>query len=81
METYTKAGNDGLSKEFYKVFWDDAKTPLLASINEAFIKEELSTSQKTYYLNICGLINISKLEVIVYTFLIFQIMVSILSVT
>ena len=81
MESYTKAGNDGLSKEFYKVSWDDAKTPLLASINEAFIKEELSTSQKTYYLNICGLINISKLEVMVYTFLIFQIMVSILSVT
>ena len=34
-----------------------------------------------YYLNICGLINISKLKIIVYIFLIFQIMVSILSVT
>ena len=33
-------------KEFYEVFWDDVKIPLLASINDAFIKEELSTSQK-----------------------------------
>ena len=28
------------------VFWDDVKIPLLASTNDAFIKEELSTSQK-----------------------------------
>ena len=34
-----------LSKEFYEVFWDDIKILLLASINDAFIKEELSTSQ------------------------------------
>ena len=33
-------------KEFYEVFWDDVKIPLLASVNDAFIKEELSTSQK-----------------------------------
>ena len=32
--------NDGLSKEFYEVFWDEA------SINDAFIKEGLSTFQK-----------------------------------
>ena len=30
----------------YEVFQDDVKIPLLASINDAFIKEELSTSQK-----------------------------------
>ena len=36
---------------------------------------------RLYYLNIYGLINISKLKIIVYIFLIFQIMVSILSVT
>ena len=40
MENDKKPGNDGLSKEFYKVFWDDVKRPLLASINDAFIKEE-----------------------------------------
>ena len=38
--------NDGLSKEFYEVLWDDVKVPLMASINDAFIKEGLSTSQK-----------------------------------
>ena len=32
-------GNDGLSREFYKGFWDDVKTPLLTSINDVFIKE------------------------------------------
>ena len=39
-------GKDGLSKEFYEVFRDDVDIPLLASINDAFMKEELSTSQK-----------------------------------
>ena len=46
MENDKTPGNDGLSKEFYEVFWDDVKIPLLALINDAFIKEELSTSQK-----------------------------------
>ena len=46
MENNKTPGNDGLSKEFYEVFWNDVKIPLLASINDAFIKEELSTSQK-----------------------------------
>ena len=39
-------GNNELSKEFHEFFWDDVKIPLLASINDAFIKEELSKSQK-----------------------------------
>ena len=39
-------GNDGLSREFYEVFQNNVKILLLASINDAFIKEELSTSQK-----------------------------------
>ena len=29
-------GNDGLTKEFYETFWDDFKTPLMESINQAF---------------------------------------------
>ena len=45
MKNNKTPGNDGLSKEFYEVFWNDVKIPLLASINDAFIKEELSTSQ------------------------------------
>ena len=39
-------GNDGLTKEFYEVFWDDLKTPLLSSFKSAFVKGELSISQK-----------------------------------
>ena len=46
MENNKTPGNDGLSKEFYEVFWNDVKIPLLASIDDVFMKEELSTSQK-----------------------------------
>ena len=46
MENNKTPGNDWLSKEFYEVFWNDVKIPLLASINDGFIKGELSTSQK-----------------------------------
>ena len=46
MKNNKTPGNDGLSKEFYEVFWNDIKITLLASTNDAFIKEELSTSQK-----------------------------------
>ena len=53
MENDKTRGNDRLSKEFYKVFWDDVIIPLLASIND-FIKEELSTSQKQAVIKIIG---------------------------
>ena len=46
MENDETFSNDGLSKKSYEVFWDDVEIPLLASINNDFIKEELSTSQK-----------------------------------
>ena len=46
MENKKTPGNDGLSKDFYEVFWNDVKVPLLISINDVFIKEELSTSRK-----------------------------------
>ena len=39
-------GNDGLTKEFYEVFWDDVKTPLISSFKSAFVKGELINSQK-----------------------------------
>ena len=39
-------GNDGLSKEFYEVFWEDLKTPLISSFKSLFDKGELSNSQK-----------------------------------
>ena len=39
-------GNDGLTKEFYEAFWDHFKVPLLLPFKMAFLKKELSTSQK-----------------------------------
>ena len=38
--------SDGLTEEFYEVFWDDLKTPLISSFNSAFVKGELSNSEK-----------------------------------
>ena len=46
MEINKSPGNDGLTKEFYETFWDYVKVPLLLSFNMAFLKKELSTSQK-----------------------------------
>ena len=39
-------GNNSLTKEFYEVFWEDLKTPLISSFKSAFVKGELSNSQK-----------------------------------
>ena len=39
-------GNNSLTKEFYYVFWEDLKTPLISSFKSAFDKGELSNSQK-----------------------------------
>ena len=39
-------GNDGLSKEFYKVLWNDVKIPSLVSIKDGFIIEEIRNSKK-----------------------------------
>ena len=39
MKNSKTTGNDRLLKEFYEGFWDDVKIPLLASINDVFIKE------------------------------------------
>ena len=38
--------NDGLTKEFYEVFCEDLKTPLMSSFKSAFDKGEISSSQK-----------------------------------
>ena len=38
--------NNGLAKEFYEVFWDDLETPLISTFKSAFVKGELSNSQK-----------------------------------
>ena len=46
MENDKTLDNDGLSKDFYDVLWDDVIIPLLTSINDVFTKEELNNSQK-----------------------------------
>ena len=44
MENDKISGNDGLSKKFDEVFWGDVQIPILSSVNDAFIKEVVSTS-------------------------------------
>ena len=39
-------GNNGLTKEFYKTFWDELKIPFIASLRKSFLNKELSNSQK-----------------------------------
>ena len=38
--------NDSFTEKFYEVFWDDLKTPLISIFKSAFVKGELSNSQK-----------------------------------
>ena len=46
MEINKFAGNDGLTKKFYQNFQDHVKVPFLLLFKLAFLKKELSTSQK-----------------------------------
>ena len=46
MSNNKSPGNDGLTKEFYEMFWEDLKKPLCVSITKAFHRGELSHSQK-----------------------------------
>ena len=39
-------GNDGIPKEFYKLFWPLISEPFLKCVNEYFENKELSSSQK-----------------------------------
>ena len=52
MEINKSPGNDSLTKEFYETFWDYVKAPLLLSFKMAFLKKELSTSQKQAVINL-----------------------------
>ena len=40
------SGNDGLSIEFYKTFWNFSGEPLVKFINASFVKGETSPSQR-----------------------------------
>ena len=46
MKNNKTLGNDGLTKEFYENFWDELKTPLIESVNQAFHMKILSISQR-----------------------------------
>ena len=39
-------GSDGIIAEFYKTFWHDIKKPLIECLNNAFLKGELSITQR-----------------------------------
>ena len=46
MKNNKTPGNDGITKEFYETFWDELKTPLMKSVNQAFHTKILSISQR-----------------------------------
>ena len=46
MKNNKTPGNDGLSKEFYKTFWDELKTPLMESVNKTFHTNTLNISKR-----------------------------------
>ena len=46
MEINKSPGNGSLTKEYYEAFWEHAKVPLVLPFKIAFLKKELSTSQK-----------------------------------
>ena len=46
MKNIKTPGNDGLTKEFYKTFWYELKTPLMEIVNQAFQTKILSISQR-----------------------------------
>ncbi len=46
MKNNKAPGPDGISVEFYKTFWHDIKHMLVDSLNEGFVKGQLSTTHK-----------------------------------
>ena len=46
MEYNKSPGSDGLTTEFYKIFWNDIKTYLTNSLYYSFEHDDLTTLQK-----------------------------------
>ena len=49
MKNQKSPGSDGITTEFYKIFWNDIKEYYIKSINLAFQNGELTELQKQYY--------------------------------
>lgn len=49
MKNNKTSGNDGLTKEFYKTFLDEMKTPLMESFNQTFHTKIYQHFTKTSY--------------------------------
>ena len=39
-------GNDGLTKVFYEIFWEELRQPFMNSLNQAKVSKTLVTSQR-----------------------------------
>ena len=46
MEHNKYSVNNGLTKEFYEIFWEELKITLLASVKFAYLNQALSTKNK-----------------------------------
>ena len=46
MKNNKSPGSDGITTEFYKLFWDDIKLLYVKSLNYSFDKGDLTTLQK-----------------------------------
>ena len=46
MENNKSPGSDGITAEFYKIFWHDVKPYHIKSINNSFLNDHLTTLQK-----------------------------------
>jgi hypothetical protein len=50
-------GQDGLTTDFYKIFWNDINNLVLDSINHSFIKNEMSQDQRSGIITLSPKIN------------------------
>ena len=59
MENDKSCGNDGLTKEFYVIFWDDIKATFVSSIRQA--KEKKDRDEK--HIKNCGSISLLHVDI------------------
>lgn len=52
MKNNKTPGSDGLPADFYKIFWQDIKRPLIGALNKGYSDGELSDTQRSGILNL-----------------------------